>query len=559
MATMMEINRDYHPNRVIANRGSNIASSLSTTAALQPDEIALIEKKCFGFRSWTYAEIESNTKLYGRFVSDQGIQKGDRVVLMVKPSMEFICLTFALFSIGAVVILIDPGMGYKNLIKCIGASKPRAFVGIPKAHIFKRLFPKPFKTVEINICVGKVAGIFGKELPCVQNAEVNDFRQVVTSADDLASIIFTTGSTGPPKGVQYAHRIFLAQLEHIRQFYGIRVGDVDQPAFPLFGLFSIALGARVVIPDMDPTKPAQVNPAKFIATINRYNVTYSFGSPAIWNVISRYCLEKKCRITSLKKVLMAGAPVSGELIERVLKILPDDAEVHIPYGATESLPTVSINGREVVEKTWALTCEGKGTCVGRPLPGVVVTIIEATDQPVESITGKELMPFEVGEIIVQGDVVTRAYDNNDAENKHSKIYEHGKFWHRIGDVGYFDKSGYLWFCGRKAHRVLSEHGILYTICCEAIFNQHPAVLRSALVGVGLPGKEVPVIIVELSVKVSQHPLLAELRDLAAQHEHTARIKHFLCHDSFPVDIRHNAKIFREKLAVWAELRVKVTG
>nr|MBF0221192.1 AMP-binding protein [Desulfobulbaceae bacterium] len=545
MATIVGENRSE--NKALAQKGSNISFSLLSISSLQPDAVALIHKNS----QWTFSEIAHNTKFYSRFLSTQGIKKGDRVVLMVTPSMEFICLAFALFAIGAVVILIDPGMGYKNLINCVGAVKPRAFVGIPKAHIFKRLFPKPFKTVAINICVGTAWGILGKELPGISKAPIPELCQAETAADDLAAIIFTTGSTGPPKGVQYQHRIFLAQLDQIHNFYGIRAGEIDQPAFPLFALFSIALGAQVVIPNMDPTRPAQVNPARFISTISNHQVTYSFGSPAIWNVISRYCLKNQIRLHSLKKVLMAGAPVSGELIERVLSILPEGAEVHIPYGATESLPIVSISGSEVVGKTWPLSREGKGTCVGKQLPGVSVKVIAAVEGPVECVKGLELRPYEVGEIVVQGEVVTRAYDNNDEENRHSKIIETDGFWHRIGDVGYFDESGYLWFCGRKAHRVISEHGILYTICCEAIFNQHPAVLRSALVGVGSAGKELPVIIVELAEKINQQKLFEELAVMAARYEHTARIKHFLCHDSFPVDIRHNAKIFREKLAVWA--------
>lgn len=537
---------------------SNIASVFFAIAAQQPTSTALIQKKVFGgTRGFTFAELAKNARGYGEFLARQGISKGDRVILMVKPSMEFIAITFALFDLGAVVILIDPGMGYKNLIRCVGSVKPRVFISIPKAHLFKRLFPQPFSTVEISLCLGRAFGLFGRELQIPQDRQpVPSTKPLHSSAvtpDDLAAIIFTTGSTGPPKGVRYEHRIFQAQLVQIRQFYGIGAGDVDQPAFPLFALFSIALGAKVVIPDMDPTRPAQVRPARFIKTIREHRVSYSFGSPAIWNVISRYCLEQGIVLTSLKKVLMAGAPVSGELIGRLLRILPTDAEVHIPYGATESLPIVSVTGREVVEKFWPLTCVGKGTCVGRPLPGVLLKVIAPDDGPIATVSGRELPAGEIGEIVVQGEVVTRAYENNESETTHAKIWEQdGRFWHRVGDVGYLDSAGYLWFCGRKAHRVLTASGILYSVCCEAIFNQHPAVYRSALVGVGAPGQQEPVIIVELSDSgYSIETLFAELAQLAAAHEHTAGIRKFLRHNSFPVDIRHNAKIFREKLAIWA--------
>ena len=166
---------------------------------------------------------------------------------------------------------------------------------------------------------------------------------------------------------------------------------------------------------------------------------------------------------------------------------------------------------------------------------------------------EQLPSFEIGEIVVQGPVVTRAYDNNPTENSFSKIQdEEGGFWHRMGDVGYIDDQGRLWFCGRKAHRVFTAAGVMYTITCEAIFNEHPEVKRSALVGVGKEGEQKPVLIAELEKGSKPADKIAgELKQLAEANELTRSIETFLFHPSFPVDIRHNAKIFREKLAVWA--------
>lgn len=537
---------------------TNIAEAMVRAARATPNEVALIAKDGHGWRSFTFAEVEANCAGYADFLQGQGIGRGDRVMLMVRPSMEFICLAFALFAIGSVVILIDPGMGYKNLLRCIGAVGPEALVAIPKAHLFRHLCRRPFRTVRTHVVVGPALGLLGPELPSPDPAAARELAIVPTQADDLAAIIFTTGSTGPPKGVRYEHRIFAAQLEQIRSYYRIGPGEVDQPAFPLFALFSIALGARAVIPEMDPTRPARVDPERFIRTLNDYRVTYSFGSPAIWNVIGRYCEAKGIRLASLNKVLMAGAPVSGELIARLTAALPAKAEIHIPYGATESLPIVSITGREVLAETWTLTRQGKGACVGRPLPGIEIRVIPLREGPLDA-KGREIHPlpaYEVGEIIVRGPVVTPAYDHNDSENRLAKIKDQGGGWHRMGDLGYLDNEGRLWFCGRKAHRVTTAMGTLYTICTEAVFNNHPQVARSALVGVRGTGGMRPVVIVEPCARVvDQGRLFAELRDLALKHGHTAEIKDFLLHNSFPVDIRHNAKIFREKLAVWATGRL----
>jgi acyl-CoA synthetase (AMP-forming)/AMP-acid ligase II len=533
---------------------TNIASSLVQVAADSPNEVALASKTGTNWQRLTFAEVRNTTAFYAEFLRGQGLGPGERVMLMVRPSPEFICLTFALFAIGCTVILIDPGMGYRNLLTCIGEVKPAALIAIPKAQLFSRLFRRPFQTVRRRICVGSGLGLLGKELPRPDRAP-RELTIAPIKGDDLAAIIFTTGSTGPPKGVCYEHRIFQAQLSQIRDYYRIGPGDVDQPAFPLFALFSIALGATAVIPDMDPTRPAQVDPERFIDSINTFRVTYSFGSPAIWKVISRYCRENGLRLSSLKKVLMAGAPVSGDLLEGLTKILPAEAEIHIPYGATESLPIVSITGREVLAETWALTREGKGACVGRSLPGIEVRVIALAEGPLVASpeTLRPLPAGEVGEIIVRGPVVTSAYDHNEAENRLAKIRDGEGFWHRVGDLGYFDDAGRLWFCGRKAHRVVTPAGTLYTICCEAIFNNHPQVSRSALVGVGPLGQMRPVLIVEPTAPVAdQERLFGELRQLALSHGHTAGIEDFMIHEAFPVDIRHNAKIFREKLAVWAE-------
>jgi acyl-CoA synthetase (AMP-forming)/AMP-acid ligase II len=530
----------------------NIAAALHNQTGSRPDALALVTGKDGSYRQWTFSEILASANRYAVALEAQGIARGDRVMLMVRPSMEFICLSFALFQLGAVVILIDPGMGYKNLLRCIGSVRPEALVALPQVQLLARMFRKPFQSVRTRICVGFSAGLLGKSLAAISRNVSTHYTPVAVRHDELAAVIFTTGSTGPPKGVQYTHGIFSSQLLLIRDYFGIGPDDVDQPGFPLFGLFAAALGAAAVIPDMDPTRPAQVDPEKFIRSINDWQVTYSFGSPAIWNVVSRFCLERKITLP-LKKILMAGAPVSGELVDRVQRIMASGGEIFTPYGATESLPATCITGREIVGKTWPLTRVGRGTCVGRALPGMEVAVIEPVDGPIASWQECRILPAgEIGEIVVRGPVVTPAYDRNPEETRLAKIADNGSFFHRMGDMGYLDERGRLWFCGRKAHRVLTTDGPLYTICCEAIFNEHPLVRRSALVGLGRDGNSLPVVIVETDGKVedTEH-LFAQLRELGRANPLTEKIDRFLVHPSFPVDIRHNAKIFREKLAVWA--------
>ena len=538
----------------------NIGESLAERARDQAAEIGLVEAA--SGRRLSFQELNGRADGLAWYMQAKGVRPGVRVMLMVRPSADFISLTFALFKLGAVAILIDPGMGYRNMLRCIAGVKPQVFIGIPAAHLFRLLFRAPFRSVRSFFCCGSSWGLLGPDICQEAGISSQSFPVYPARADELAAIIFTTGSTGPPKGVRYEHGVFNAQLRLIRDYYQIGPGQIDQPGFPLFALFATALGARAVIPDMDPTRPARVDPRKFIRSLQEQQVTYSFGSPAIWNVVSRYCLEQGIVLKHLRQVLMAGAPIPGDLVARVQAILPPGARIHTPYGATESLPIVSMEGKEIVESTWPLSRQGHGICVGRPLPGMEIRVIALADGPVPLWDDALCLPAgEIGEIVVRGAVVTRAYENNDQENRLAKIMDKGSFWHRMGDLGYLDSQGRLWFCGRRAHRVKAKAATLFTIPCEAIINEHPDVSRSALVGIPdphHPGWQRPVMIVEpvRSRKIKGDRLLAEVRVVAAASPLTESIQLFLIHPDFPVDIRHNAKIFREKLSDWAR---KQTG
>ena len=491
----------------------NIADTLAEVASRNGTKTGVIEARTG--KRMSFAELDTAANRYASYFAHQGIARDERVILMVKPSADFISLAFALFRLGSPVILIDPGMGYKNLLRCIEDVRPDYLIGIPPVIALSALVKKPFRSIKKRFSCGSWFGLTGRDIRTAVKQHYDAAPRFSPTENSLAAIIFTTGSTGPPKGVRFEHAIFAAQLKLIREYYRIGPEDIDQPAFPLFALFSVALGACAVIPDMDPTKPARVDPEKFIDSIDRYKVTYSFGSPAIWNVVSSYCIKQDRKCKTLKKVLMAGAPVSGELINRVYTMMAPDGEIHTPYGATESLPIVSLEGKEIINETWQATINGQGTCVGRPLPGISVKVIEPSETALACWAEiHELAAGEIGEIVVKGDVVTRAYENNAFENRLCKINNSPGFWHRIGDVGYFDNKGRLWFCGRKAHRVHARGGIMYTIPCEAIVNQHPDVFRSALVGINLTqGYEVPVLIVEKmkNSRIDDDRLLAEVR------------------------------------------------
>jgi len=547
----------------------NIAACLPLMAKKQPQEPAIFsphkreKNKRPRYTHYTFKQLDHESDCIARGLEQTGIGRGVRTVLMVPPSLEFFALTFAIFKAGAVPVMIDPGIGIKNIRDCLAQAEPEAFIGIPKAQLARTLLGWGKKTIHINVTAGRRLFWKGLSLARVRKDGQSEtpYHMARTGPDETAAILFTSGSTGTPKGAVYTHGNFAAQVEIIRNTFQIEPGEIDLPTFPLFALFDPALGMTTIIPDMDPTRPALVDPEKIIEPIHRFHVTNMFGSPALINRVGRYAATHGIKCPTLRRVISAGAPVSAAALERFSQMLSPDTQIFTPYGATEAMPVSSMGSREILSETRYDTDKGKGICVGKPVEKMTAAVIEITDDPIPCWNNRLKIPEgKIGEIVVKGPTATRSYYKQEDATRLAKIYEkHSNVvWHRMGDLGLFDELGRLWFCGRKSHRVVTQSGTLYTIPCEAVFNIHPDVYRTALVGIKMNGKIEPVICVELE-ETSKGKDLAkiehELLALGAGKPHTKSIKTVLFHDGFPVDIRHNAKIFREKLGVWAQKKL----
>jgi acyl-CoA synthetase (AMP-forming)/AMP-acid ligase II len=551
----------------------NVAAALVERAGERPDAEALVQwPRVFRFDdptpwpAFTFRQLNDESDRLARGLLKLGITRGMRTALMVPPSLEFYALTFALFKLGAVVVLIDPGMGVKNLGVCLGEAEPEAFIGVTKAHLARVILGWGKKTIRHRVTVGLRLFWGGSSFDHVRRDGAEGEPVLApTTADETAAILFTSGSTGVAKGVVYTHGIFAAQVEYLKSIYGIEPGEIDLPTFPLFGLFAPALGMTALIPRMDFTRPGTVRPYDVVLPLGLSSVTNLFGSPALLRRVGDPATDKGAML-DLRRVISAGAPVPASVLRRWKELLPPGVQVHTPYGATEALPVATIASDEILGETAALTDQGKGVCVGRPVEGMTVRIIRISDVPIPTWSDDLVLPRgQVGEIVVRGPVVTRSYYNRPDMTALHKVHDGGDVWHRMGDVGYLDERGRIWFCGRKSQRVVTEQGALFTICCEGVFNAHPQVFRTALVGVKRGGKVEPELCVEIDPQLprKQRPdrdaaslraFLRELAELGARHDHTRAIRRFHVHPAFPVDIRHNAKIFREKLAAWAAKR-----
>ena len=543
----------------------NVAEHLKRTAREHPFVRAVIfptsrdsgGRVTYSHLTFQQLDRESDCVAFG--LEKIGINRGTRTVLMVRPSLDFFILTFALFKTGAIPVMVDPGMGIRRMIRCLEESRSTGFIGMPLAHLMRLVFPKYFKSITRSVTVGRRLLWSGHTLKQLRQSPWRPYPLVPTRGDDIAAVLFTTGSTGPAKGVVYTHGVFDAQIRHIRNCLDIIPGEIDLPTFPLFALFDPALGMSAVIPDMDPTRPGFVNPERILEAIENQGVTNMFASPALLSRVGNYGKQHHIKLPSLKRVVSAGAPVSPANIEQFSAMLENDTQIFTPYGATEAFPLTLIGSRQILEETRNLSEQGYGNCVGRSLDGLRVEIIKLTDAPIPQ--WDDTLPAgdgEIGEIVARGDLVTREYFRNPSADSFSKISHGDAFWHRMGDLGWRDKSGRIWFCGRKSHRVVTDEETLFTIPCEAVFNRHPHVRRSALVGIGSPKHQVPVMCIEpeSSGKIpGKKAFIRELTDLAKANVHTRHIVTFLFHKGFPVDIRHNSKIFREQLALWAEKKI----
>lgn len=526
---------------------SNTAGWLTRGARLHPDQVAIIADK--SGQQLTYGELDLWTDAMARGLRATGIRDGMRVLVLVRAGIDLIGLTYALFKAGAVPVLIDPGMGRKAFLGCVEQLAPAAFIGIPLGHVIRLLFPGSFRSVKTVVTAGPRLFWGGPTLKGLAKTPGDPFMARVQD-DDEAAVLFTSGSTGPAKGVVYTHGMFNAQVRELGAIYDFQPGEVDLAAFPLFSLFDLAFGMTSVIPDLDPSKPGRCDPAKVGRALLKYRCTTAFGSPAIWRRVAPWANANEVVFPELRRVLIAGAAVPPALVSELRKALPN-GDVGTPYGATESLPVANQWGRHILGAaeaggTAALSAQGRGTCVGTPAPGITVRIVAVTEEPIaEWADVSVLRAGEIGEIAVSGDVVTREYANRPEATAGAKIRDvdgsgRGVVWHRVGDLGYLDEEGRLWFCGRKSERLETASGPLYTDCVEGRVAGLCEGRRVALIGLGPRGAERPAIVVEGARAPS---IEASLRGEGFE---------VFFRDAMPVDVRHNAKIHRNQLKLWAE-------
>jgi acyl-CoA synthetase (AMP-forming)/AMP-acid ligase II len=543
----------------------NVASFLRTHAAERPEQpalrfpVAAYDPAAPAWDTWDFRTLDRESDALARGFVAAGIRPGDRAVLLIRPSLRFFATVFALFKVGAVPVVLDPMMGRQALLACIERTAPRVVLAMPVVHALRvTLARRAFAAAEVCVTDGARWFWGGTTLDACRIAGDEPFPLADRAPDDDAAILFTSGSTGTPKGVASKQAMFAAQVHALREMLQVRAGETDLQCFAAFALFDLCLGMTSVIPRMDLSKPAAAEPADIAACFDAWKPDCAFASPIVWLHLAERLepLPDRPRFPSPRQILTVGAAIPPWLHEDLRQLLAPGTQVWTPYGATEGLPVAFIGTDEILGETAARTLRGEGTCVGRLAPGAEVRIVRLTDDPLPTWSDDLRVPAgTLGEIVIGGLQVSPEYKDAPAANAASKIRDGARVLHRMGDVGWLDERGRLWFCGRKAHVIRTPAGVLGADAIEGVFNAEERVFRTAAIGLGPAGRERVVLVVELRKgAVFDAALEAALRARAAGTPVEGHLARILPHPAFPTDARHNSKIRREDLRPWVAER-----
>ena len=550
----------------------------------------------------TWAELSQQVNAAATRLHALGVRPGDRVNLMVPPGARLTTLIYACMKLGAVIVVADTGLGLPGLTRALKGANPSFLVGIPAALSAARtlLWPGVRISVEpLGSVQEKLLGVAGSVFTApaadgtpgapVPTPTVVEFPSPVPDAD--AAVLYTSGSTGPAKGVVYTQRQLAGMRDAIANTYGFAPGSGLVAGFAPFALLGPALGATSVTPTMDVTRPKTLTASALASAAAAIDASVVFASPAaLVNVVAtadELNAEQRAALAKVQTVLSAGAPIPVPLLEALSALVPN-ASLHTPYGMTEGLPVTDVSfemiRQAIAEGTPNAAGEvldpfaRDGVCVGFAVYGAAVAIAPLLQ---DGSVADELThePGVTGEILVSAPHVKDRYDTLWVTEEQS-ISTPG--WHHTGDVGHLDASGRLWVEGRLAHVLLTSQGVLTPVAAEQSAESLPEVRRAALVAVGPASTAAPVLVIEasantaaLEARQSASGLKRALLDRVpgarrfpiaegvAPFELSQLVRQKVAEDTgvelaavlvvheHPTDIRHNSKIDRPALGEWA--------
>jgi acyl-CoA synthetase (AMP-forming)/AMP-acid ligase II/pimeloyl-ACP methyl ester carboxylesterase len=488
--------------------------------------------------SITFGELSTRIEQTARGLQATGVEPGDRVAVMIPPGIEMTVALYACWRLGAVAVLVDGALTPKQMSAALNAAYPKHLIGISKAIAAAFALRWPGRRISAEPMSSMQRRVLGVDTDMARVEAAGDAGDLpLPSASDEGVVVFTSGSTGPSKGVRYTFGQLAEQRDLIASIYGITSADSLVAAFAPFAIYGPMLGITSTVPDMDVSAPGSIDSVSLAAAVDAIDATMVFASPAALErlVATEYEMEDRYRaaLDNVRVLLSAGAPVRASLLSATKAVFPN-AISHTPYGMTEVLPVASISLPELIDAG-----QGDGVCVGAPVTGVEVRI-----EPLD-----EARPSDIGEILARAAHQRLGYDRL-WHTTHLASQPAG--FHRTGDVGSIDAEGRLWVKGRVQHLIWTNAGPVGPVGLEKLVEDLDTIRSAAVVGVGPKGNQQVVVVVELD-NPGRKAALADMglidqvraisdRDVVAVFEIP----------ELPVDRRHNSKIDRTAVAAWAD-------
>ena len=505
----------------------------------------------------SWAELSRRVSDLAAGLSAAGVGAGDRVALLLEPSTDLTAAVYAVWRAGGVIVVADKGLGFRGMRRALRGAAPDHVLGAARGLAAARLMGLPGSRISARRTSPALRRALRAEhdLAALEVLGRSAPAPAEWPPDSDCAVVFTSGATGPAKGVVYTQRQVAAQLDLVRRTYRLTQDDALVAAFAPFSLLGPGLGIGSAVPDIDVTAPGSLTAAKLADAAAAVGATVVFASPAALRRVAATASEltpdQRSALGRVRLLMSAGAPVPTPLLRSLREVLPS-AEAHTPYGMTEALPVTDVSLDEI-EAAGA----GEGVCVGRPVPGVEVRTspLSASGVPGGPLSAQ---PGIRGEVCVRAAHVKDRYDALWA-TEHAAARFAG--WHRTGDVGHLDGEGRLWIEGRLAHVIVTAEGVVTPVGVEQRVERLPSVSAAAAVGVGPIGAQVVVVVVVPSGGAAPGGFAARLRggsaSLAAADEDLDRsvrevagveVAAVLVAAGLPVDIRHQSKVDRQELA-----------
>lgn len=518
----------------------NVTQHLNKVVQQYGDEVAVIvpqlndQLEQIGETSYTYNEMYQLIAQYQAGLKAQGYKKGDRIIMLLPITVEIYALILAIWSMGAVAVFLDPGIGLKKIITALQDSKAKAIVSIDQLLKYRWFIPPQwFKT---KYCAD-ASGLFLKSLDDLKDPSASELPITNLEATDHVLITYTGGSTGRAKGTDRNGYNFFHQFNVIRDTWAFGHEQVDFPSFPLFGVVNLCLGVKTVVPAVDFARVGEQSSPVIVNQIQQHQVTRMSGAPRFIGKLTEYAYANSIELPSVQHMALGGAPITSELGKKMMQVFPN-ADIKMVYGSTEAAPIAFVDLPELVE------AKGEGGLVGPPVQELKVKIVALEDiHPRFDQRGPE--PFEVkqgciGEVIIKGPHVVQGYVDNVEADLSTKIEgTDGVKWHRTGDMGYLDEQGRLWLTGRKADVIHCQQRTIHPYPIEQRLDSLPEVKRSAIIQSAN----------SKGLQIAIEPNLGFTPDLLESILTEQNLREATVHvvNQIPVDDRHNSKINRIEL------------